>query len=105
MISATVDMMSSTQDMMSSTEDMMSPTQDTMSSTADMTPLKNQQYGKGQGHFCDICRKGFLRPSHLEIHQRIHTGDKPFACEICDKRCTTRSNLKSHILHCHFNKN
>ena len=51
---------------------------------------------------CKTCGKGFNFPSHLERHNRIHTGIKPYACEFCDRRCTTKANLQSHLM-THYN--
>ncbi|CAI9741948.1 zinc finger protein 3-like [Octopus vulgaris] len=35
---------------------------------------------------CDNCGKSFSRNSHLFTHNRLHTGEKPYHCEICAKQ-------------------
>ena len=32
----------------------------------------------------------------LEIHEKIHTGEKPLACITCDKGSLTAADLKTH---------
>lgn len=40
--------------------------------------------------------KCFASASQLVIHQRTHTGEKPFQCKVCDKRLSTSSSLRRH---------
>lgn len=47
---------------------------------------------------CEICDRKFSQKNHLTTHLRIHARDKPFQCEVCDRKFTDKSNFTRHHL-------
>ncbi len=40
--------------------------------------------------------RGFPQSSSLLKHKRTHTGDKPYECDVCEKRFSESGNLLRH---------
>ena len=45
---------------------------------------------------CNECDRTFSTKRYLQNHSTIHTGDKPFVCQICQKGFTQKSNMNFH---------
>ncbi|XP_045071239.1 gastrula zinc finger protein XlCGF48.2-like isoform X2 [Coregonus clupeaformis] len=51
---------------------------------------------KEKRFLCMFCNKGFSCLQKVEIHQRIHTGVKPYSCTQCDMCFAEAGSLKRH---------
>ena len=47
-------------------------------------------------YVCSFCEKPFKWRSHWKSHERIHTGERPYQCQICGKRFTRSDGLQCH---------
>ena len=54
--------------------------------------------------YCEVCNAKFSCKGALNVHMRIHTGYKPYKCELCttEEKCfRTSSEYRSHMFHEH----
>ena len=45
---------------------------------------------------CEHCGKTFSERSRLLIHNRVHSGDRPYECDLCGFSCAQKDNLRIH---------
>lgn len=45
---------------------------------------------------CSMCEKQFRHKHHLQRHQYVHLGIKPFKCDQCDRAFTRKEHLNRH---------
>lgn len=74
---------------------------------SDITSSLDQNSGKNVKEIafqCKVCHKCYVNDYSLKVHERIHTGIRPYKCHICKKDFYQSSNLKTHIAKHNSNK-
>ena len=64
--------------------------------TSSQLNIHNRIHSKQKRFTCDQCQKTFAQKSSLILHKRLHSGEKPYQCDVCQKKFSHLSHFKRH---------
>ena len=73
---------------------------DKRSAQLDSEENDNQDTGNGNKNFaCEFpgCDKSYGKKHHLKEHERKHTGERNYVCQVCNKRFFAHAHMKRHM--------
>ncbi|TRY61848.1 hypothetical protein TCAL_10553 [Tigriopus californicus] len=59
-------------------------------------PDPNDPTGQAKVYYCSLCCKMLSSFSSLDRHMLVHSGERPFSCELCGQTFTTNGNMHRH---------